>query len=88
MPQVLVSTILSDSPMLISVYGPNAGPYGTYMTRIAKQSSGSLTMTDPATPIEFAFFYMPGPAAAASSEISMSSFGAALDSLFPRAFAS
>lgn len=63
-------------PIIPSVFGPKAAPYGTTMAFIVKQSPGiSYVLATMATPIELVFFYIPGPAAAASSVGYRSSFG-------------
>lgn len=71
MPQVLGSLLPFGRPpsLLIRVFVPKAAPYETSAMRLAKHTTVSFTPAMSATPIAFAFFYIPGTAAAASSGI-------------------
>lgn len=88
-PQVIVYTPSTPTvPSSYTVYAPTVLPTGLYRTLMVNQLSDYFASELTATPIEFAFFYTPCPAAAASSEDYRFSFGVAFACFHPLVTAS
>lgn len=68
------------------VVAPKAYPYGTYAKlSVSPLFIDVLSSAAIATPIGISFFYRPCPAAAASSDASLSSYGFALVAIYTTA---
>lgn len=77
-PQVLVLTFSPNYPLMLVAYAPTTTPSGTLSARRAYVFTVFSPLATITSPMGSSFFTMPWTAAAASSDVSMSSFGVVL----------
>ena len=87
-PRILISAVLSSSPVLVDICKPGTNPCKACVAEVTGRDSNSLAVASPTAPVRFTFFCVPNPTTTTSSRVSVSSFNTTLSSFFPKTFTS